>query len=224
MYQMFPLLSEIRRKRKILDLTQQELAKTAGVSRSLIAKVETENANPSYAEAKKIFETLDKLEAGAQQRMAGITLDKVQNTDIVWAEADEPLQLGEQKMIDNKYSQLPVKRNGQMVGSLTERGINQVLMANKDIAPKNLLVGDVMEEGFPRVPVSATVGDVIPLLQAYQGILTIKNGEIAGIVTNAGILEHFQTKSEDKESAPVTTKKSKKSSVPRNVKILTKFF
>jgi predicted transcriptional regulator len=186
---MLPLLSEIGRRRKVLDLTQQGLAKEAGVSRSLIAKVETGNANPSYGEAKKIFETLDRLEVGVQQGLAGMTLDKVHTTEIEYAEADEPLYEAEQRMIDKYYSQLPVMRNGQIVGSLTERGINRALMANKGIDPKDMLVEDAMEEGFPLVPASATVGSVASILQASQGILTVKAGKVVGIITNSDLLK-----------------------------------
>jgi predicted transcriptional regulator len=189
-----PLLEEIGRRRKVLDLSQQELAYYAGVSRSLLAKVESGHANPSYGEAKKIFETLDMLEDTIVHRLPRITLDKVHNIDIEWAEFDEPLYLKQKSMLDNKYSQLPVRRNGQSVGSLTEKGINKVLIANKGTIQKDLLVKDAMEEGFPLVPVSASVEEVIPLLQAYQGILTIKDGKVAGIVTNADILKLFLKK------------------------------
>lgn len=191
---MLPLLNEIGKKRKVLGLTQQGLAKEAGVSRSLIAKVERGHANPSYGEAKKIFETLERLEAGVPQQLAGITLEKVHNTEIMYAEFDEPLYLVEKRMTDNAYSQLPVRKNGQIVGSLTERGINRLLMVNKGIDQKDMLVKDAMEEGFPFVPVSATVGAIAQLLQMFQGVLTIQDGKIAGIITNADLLMFFTKK------------------------------
>jgi predicted transcriptional regulator len=46
-----------------------------------------------------------------------------------------------------------------------------------------------MEEGFPLIPASTTLGAVAPLLQACQGILTVKDGKVAGIVTNADLLK-----------------------------------
>ena len=201
-----------------MDLTQQEFAKEASVNRSLLAKVESGHANPSYGEAKKMFETLERLEAGIQQGLAGITLDKVHNPELVWAEFDEPLYQAEEKMTRKFYSQLPVRRNTLIIGSLTERGINRVLMANKGTDPKDMLVKDAMEEGLPFVPVSATVGQIVPLLQTYQGILTIKDAKVAGIVTNTDILKLFQKKSVDKESVPVETRKSGKSSLPSDTK------
>jgi predicted transcriptional regulator len=41
------------------------------------------------------------------------------------------------------------------------------------IESEALLAEDAMEEAFPLVPASATVGAVAPLLQACQGILTV---------------------------------------------------
>jgi predicted transcriptional regulator len=126
-----------------------------------------------------------------QHGLARITLDKVQNIEIIWAEFDEPLYLEQKRMLDNKYSQLPVRRNDQIVGSLTERGINRVLMANTGTDQKDLLVRDAIEEGFPLVPASATVSSVASLLQAYQAILTSSGGKVIGIVTNADLLKLF---------------------------------
>jgi predicted transcriptional regulator len=172
-------------------LTQQGLANEAGVNRSLLAKVERGHANPSYGEAKKIFETLERLEAGVPLRLVGITLDRVHNTEIMYAEADEPLYLVEKRMSDKAYSQLPVRKNGRIVGSLTERGMNRALMASKGIDPKALLVEDAMEDGFPVVPASVVVGAVATLLQACQAVLTNRGGEVVGIVTNADLLKLF---------------------------------
>jgi len=189
---MFPPLGEVGKRRKALGLTQQGLAKAAGVNRSLLAKEERGHANPSYGEAKKIFETLEKLETGVPLRLAGITLDRVHNTEIMYAEAGEPLCLVEKRMSEKAYSQLPVRKNGRIVGSLTERGMNKALMASKGIEAKALLVEDAMEDCFPVVPASATVGAVAPLLQICQGVLTIKDGKITGIVTNADLLKLFR--------------------------------
>jgi len=66
---MIPSLSEIRKRRKALGLTQSGLARRAGVSQSLIAKVESGRLDPAYGKARKIFETLD-AEAGGKGRKA----------------------------------------------------------------------------------------------------------------------------------------------------------
>ena len=55
-------LSEIKKIRKTLGLTQTDLAKRAAVSQSLIAKIESNKIDPTYTKTKKIFDTLNDLE------------------------------------------------------------------------------------------------------------------------------------------------------------------
>ena len=55
-------LSEIKRLRKKLEINQKELAVRAGVSQSLIAKIEAGKIEPTYSKACGILETLKDLE------------------------------------------------------------------------------------------------------------------------------------------------------------------
>jgi len=59
---MFPPLEEIAKKRRMLGLKQAEIAKLAGVSQSLIAKLESGKIDSSYTKVKTIFDTLERLE------------------------------------------------------------------------------------------------------------------------------------------------------------------
>ena len=49
-------LSEIKKIRKNLGLTQTQLSKRANVSQSLIAKIESGKIDPTFTKTKKIFE------------------------------------------------------------------------------------------------------------------------------------------------------------------------
>ena len=57
----FPPMSDIRKMRKALDVTQSQLAAESGVSQSTIAKIERESIAASYATVVKLFETLDEM-------------------------------------------------------------------------------------------------------------------------------------------------------------------
>ena len=46
---MFPNISEIKKRRKKLEITQTQLAVHANVSQSMIAKIESNMIEPSYA-------------------------------------------------------------------------------------------------------------------------------------------------------------------------------
>ena len=55
----FPPVSDIKRIRKSLDITQTELAAASGVSQSTIAKIERNKMSASYETVVKLFETLE---------------------------------------------------------------------------------------------------------------------------------------------------------------------
>ncbi|MCK4496763.1 MAG: helix-turn-helix domain-containing protein, partial [Candidatus Aenigmarchaeota archaeon] len=50
---MLPEIKSIKNRRKLLGLTQKDLAKQAGVSQSFIAKMESGRINPSYNHVKQ---------------------------------------------------------------------------------------------------------------------------------------------------------------------------
>ena len=54
----FPPASDIRKRRKMLDITQSELAAASGISQSTITKVEQGKISASYNTVVKLFETL----------------------------------------------------------------------------------------------------------------------------------------------------------------------
>ena len=57
-----PDLIELRRMRKIIGLTQAELAQRVGISQSMIAKIESGALNPSYSVVRRIYHTLYSIE------------------------------------------------------------------------------------------------------------------------------------------------------------------
>ena len=68
---MLPSLETIKEERKKLNVTQKKLAAMTGVSTSMINQIESGRCKPSYNTAKKIFESLAKLEGQTSTRKAG---------------------------------------------------------------------------------------------------------------------------------------------------------
>lgn len=183
---MFPELAEIKRRRKKLDMTQGELAKEAGVSRSMIAKVEGGFAKPSFDQAKKIFDALKRLEMAKLVGMEWVTVREIHNPSVEYARLDESLYEVVRRMEETNFSQFPVKSGSVVIGSVTERGINRALVSGpKDLS--RLVVEAVMEPPFPQVPSETPAYLIIPLLQDRQAVLTVEKGEVVGIVTNSDI-------------------------------------
>ena len=83
---MFPPLEEIAKKRRRFGLKQAELAKRAGVSQSLIAKLESGKIDSSYNKVKTIFDALDRLEVKTK-----IQAGKMLQNKIVSVQKNEPV-------------------------------------------------------------------------------------------------------------------------------------
>jgi predicted transcriptional regulator len=186
-----PELSEIARRRRGLGLTQADLARRAGVSRSLIAKVEVNRQVPNYRKAKAIFDVLEHLARRRAVTRLDATVGRIHAVPIVYADVAEPILHAWRRMVRHAFSQLPVRDAGRVVGSLTERGINRRLMDDDAAVVRGRRVVGCLEDPFPRVGVATPVTAVIPLLQHRHAVLTSERGVLVGIVTNADVGKVF---------------------------------
>jgi predicted transcriptional regulator len=184
MITMFPTLEDIAKKRRQLCLKQAELAKLAGVSQSLIAKLESGKIDSSYTKVKTIFDVLDRLEAKTK-----IQEEKVVPNEIISIQKDEPLSRVVRLMKDHGYSQIPVFNGKQSVGSISEKTILHQILSGKDLAQiSKLPTEDIMEEAFPQVSEDAPLSLISSLLQTYSAVLVAKKGSVVGIITKADLL------------------------------------
>jgi predicted transcriptional regulator len=181
---MFPTLEDIAKKRRQLGLKQAELAKLAGVSQSLVAKLESGKIDSSYTKVKTIFEVLDRLEAKTK-----IQEEKVVPNEVISIQKDEPLSKVVRLMKDHGYSQIPVFDEKQSVGSISEKTILRQIIAGKDLAQiSKLPTEDFMEEAFPQVSEDVPLSLISSLLQTYSAVLVSKKGYVVGIITKADLL------------------------------------
>lgn len=182
---MLPSLEEVAKKRRMLDLTQKQLAKLAGVSQSLIAKLESKKIDPSYTKVKAIFNVLERLEMKTE-----VHAGKVLHHGVVGVQNDDPVSKAVRLMTDHGYSQLPVFDGEHAVGSISEKTILGQVSAGKDLAQVSKLpVGDIVEEAFPQVGEDAPLPLISSLLQVYPAVLISKKGKVVGIVTKADLLK-----------------------------------
>jgi len=181
---MFPPLEDIAKKRRQLGLKQAQLAKLAGVSQSLIAKLEAGTIESSYTKVKTIFDTLEKLEVKNK-----IQTEKVVNTEVISIQEDEPISKVVKLMKDLQYSQIPVFKDKQSVGSISEKTILRQILEGKDLEQLSALPCEIiMEEAFPQVSEDAPLSLISSLLQTYSAVLVAKKGNVTGIITKADLL------------------------------------
>lgn len=182
---MFPKIDEISKKRKILGLTQKELAKLSGVSQSLIAKLESGKIDPSYTKVKAIFDVINKLELKNK-----IKADRINYNKVVSVQEKQLVSEAVDLMKKHGYSQLPVLNNRQVVGSISEKTIlNQILAGNFLDQISKLPIKEVMEESLPQVNENAPLSLISSLLQVYPAVIISIKGNVVGIITKADFLK-----------------------------------
>lgn len=182
---MLPSLEEIGRRRRLLAISQKQLAKLAGVSQSMIAKIESKRISPSYPKTKAIFDTLESLERRTELRAKDISHGKV-----VSIQAQDPVSKGVRVMRETGFSQLPVFDGNRVVGSLTEKVILEKLVsAPKPDEVSKQPVEKIMDEAFPAVSEETSVSMVSALLQYEPAVLVTRRGHVQGIITKADLLK-----------------------------------
>lgn len=181
---MLPELSEIRARRKRLGFTQTGLAQKAGVSQSLVAKIEAGGIVPSYGNAKKIFDFFEGLREQTELRASDFMTEKV-----IGLRPDDTLKDAVRAMKRAAVSQLPVLDNGRNVGTLSEKIVLERLNSAKDMnALSSLRVCEAMTEAMPTIREDTPFRVISALLELNPGVIVSRKGRLLGIITKADLL------------------------------------
>jgi predicted transcriptional regulator len=171
-------LSEIKKIRKSLGLTQAELAKRANVSQSLIAKIESGKIDPTFTKTKKIFGTLSDLENKEEVKAGEIMTKK-----IISVVPENDVKESINKMKKFNISQMPVITNHKVVGLVSESTLLDALMRKK-----HEKISDIMEEAPPIISKTASVKIISSLLRHCPMVLVSESGKLIGLITKADLL------------------------------------
>jgi predicted transcriptional regulator len=180
-------INEIKDIRKKLGLTQGQLAAKAGVSQSLIAKMEAGTLDPTYTNAKKIFNALDELSKHQELKAS-----EIMNKKMVDVAPSEDVRSAIKKINKYEISQIPVIDNGNVVGLVSETTIIAKMANEKD--PHKVLdlkVTDVMQENPPIIAPTTGISVVQSLLKIYPVILVSEKGKIEGLITKSDMLRRI---------------------------------
>ena len=109
-------------------------------------------------------------------------MPSVQSTDRVHQASDLMRATG--------YSQLPVLKGDVPVGSISERGILELLRQGSTMEELGQsVISKVMDESYPVVSDSTPVSSVTSLMSSSGAVLVSKKGKIVGLITSADILK-----------------------------------
>lgn len=183
----FPPASDIKRIRKSLDITQTELAAASGVSQSTIAKIERGRMSASYDTVVKLFETLDGMRRDEKK---DLTAADVASEKVVTVQSTDKVHQASDLMRATGYSQLPVLKGDIPVGSISERGILELLRQGSTMEELGQsVISKLMDESYPVVSDSTPVSSVTSLMSSSGAVLVSKKGKIIGLITSADILK-----------------------------------
>ncbi len=183
----FPPMSDIRKMRKALDVTQSQLAAESGVSQSTIAKIERESIAASYATVVKLFETLDEM---SNDDRRNLTAKDVASKDVVSIQSTNTIHEASELMKSTGYSQLPVLKEETPVGSISERRIFELMMKGTTVSElANTPVYRIMNDSYPVVPETLSINTVTKMMTDCDAVLVHKNGKIVGLITKADLLK-----------------------------------
>lgn len=171
-------LAKIRPLRRKLGLTQKQLAYMAGLSQSMVAKMEAGLIDPGYSSVQKVFAVLEK----AQQKEEPV-VSAFMKRKIIAASPSEGLKSVVKKMREHDVSQLPVFSNGNLVGLVTESDILSAMLSGKERR-----VSEVMTDAPPVVSKDTPVKVVMGLLNHYPAVLVSEKGKVCGIVTKSDVM------------------------------------
>ena len=179
-----PKGSDIKELRKKVNLTQAELAEKAGVSQSLIARIENESVDPRLSTLRKIFQAI--MSSMREQ----VTLQDVMVKDITTIQHTDSVSYAVNLMKERDYSQLPVvDGNGAPIGTVQESTILQHLLTENQEDLFMRSVKDVMEDCLPCLPPSTSIEDAYKLfISGHPGVLVIDRGKLVGIVTKIDVI------------------------------------
>ncbi len=183
---MLPTAKEFRHLRKKAGLTQKELAERAGLSQSLIARIEKGDIDTKLGTARRILDVIRESEGSKESR--SLEIKDYMVSPVIYCKAFDPIKRVVALMEENAISQMPVMEGGKPVGSITDTHLVRIL-AKKGARSSRRKISSVMSKPLPELDISAPMDRAVHLLTKSPAVL-IRNGpHIAGILTKADVLQ-----------------------------------
>jgi predicted transcriptional regulator len=177
-----PTPDELKARREMLGLRQTELASRAGISQSMVARIEAGSVDPRVSTLSRIVQVLN---AAEKPRMIA---SQVMHSPVLSVAPDETIARAVDIMDQKNISQLPVIADGVPVGCISESAIVSAIDEGSTGKSQDIDVRKLMEPGFPAVPPDMDIDTVVRILQKHHAILVMEEGKVQGVITKHDIL------------------------------------
>ena len=173
-------ITNLKKIRKQVNLTQHEFAKKAGISQSMVAKIESGRLDPTYSYVKKIENAIEQL-----TKTQELEAKDVMNKNVIAVNENDGIKKIVNLLMKYDISQVPVLDNNTVIGLITE----SILLEHKDEVSKK--AGEIMGESPPIIAKSTKISVITSLLKFYPIILVKESGKLIGVITKADILKNL---------------------------------
>lgn len=175
---------QLKRIRTQLGYTQAGLASAAGVSQSIVAKIEAGTVDPTFSTLSALSRALNSSSAAKGKRTAD-----VMSSPVIGVQDGATLKECVAIMKKNAFSQMPVFSGEKMIGTITEAHVLTLLSAA--IKPGQVLdqrVKDHILPAFPVVGKDAPVEALFSLFRYLPAVLVASGEKVEGIITKIDLL------------------------------------
>ena len=166
----------LRRKRQRLGVKQKKAADLAGLSPSQVNRMEKNSVNPSYNAVYELYRALETLETEKAETAA-----ELMHEGVCWVFDEDSLETAAKKMRENDFSQLPVKKNVENAGRITERKILESRKPDQE-------VGEVAGSELMSVNEGTRLEVIEEILKQEPAVLVRNDGDFTGIITKSDLL------------------------------------
>jgi len=175
--------NDIRELRRKTGMTQADLAKKAGMSQSMIARIESGSVDPRVSTLKKVLEALESIIPPK------IIARDVMNEPVINVKPDQTVHEVIRILQQTGFSQIPVLENGKSVGSLEEGALLAHVSFENPVEFLKKKVQEVMVDPFPSVPSNMHVEGVYQLLASgHPAVLVVEEGKVVGIICKIDVI------------------------------------
>ena len=190
-----PQLTEIKKLREELNLSQRQLAKQCDIPSSFLSMIENQknNTKPSYDVLVRLFKELD----GESQKNLGklITADKICKTNLTSARKSDYAEDIIKIMHEKDYSQIPVLDGGGCIGMVTENSLMKFLQERTHKPLTTTKVKDVMDTPPIVIDISTKVTEnILSLFNDSKCLLVSDNAKIMGLITKIDAIRGLMKK------------------------------
>jgi predicted transcriptional regulator len=168
-------ISDIKRLRIKVGLSQTALAKKAGVSQAHIAKIESGKVDPRFSTVDRIFRCLKEEEKDHCR--------KYMTAGIYGVQHDDSIASAGRIMREKGVSQVVVFRDRSVIGMITEEDL---LRFSGDLGSH---AEKAMSEPPPKVSGTTSADRVKDLLLEFPAVIVMEQDQAVGIITRSDLIK-----------------------------------